>query len=176
MEQRQHAVDHVVRADVTFRGATLIEVRLQTAVCEHRRPGRARSTAGEHQRRELRVVDVDDVDRRCREQVVESDDPVGVRSRFGHDGDLDRRHGCPVDVRPVDGTELVDHNDPRVDDDQLGLQFGPRARRVEWHGDRAQADRGKVSDREVREFPTTIATRSSAPTPLAARPPRNAAT
>ena len=77
VEQREHAVDHVVGADVALRGAALVEVRLQVAVGEHRRTGRAGRAAGEHQHRELRAVDVDRLDGGSGEEVVEGHDVAG---------------------------------------------------------------------------------------------------
>ena len=151
VEQRQHAVDHVVGADVALRGTALIEVGLQVAVGEHRRAGRAGGSAGEHEHRDLRAVDVDRLDGAGREQVVEGDDVVGAAARrVGEHDHLDRRHRGAVDVRPVDGAEVVDHDGASGDDRQLGLEFGTGAGRVERHGDRSETDGGEVGDHEVR--------------------------
>ncbi len=149
VEQRQHPVDHVVVADVALGGEALLQVGQQVCVGQHggaRRPGGA---AGEHECCEVSSLDLDDVDRVGGQQIVERDHIVDARDRLGGHGCLDRRRGCLVDLRPVGCTQLVDDHDTGADHCEFRLQFGSRARRIEWHRDRTQADGGEVGHDEV---------------------------
>ncbi len=149
VEQRQHPVEHVIAADVSLGRSALIEVGSKVRVGEHGRARRPGGSAGEHQSCKMVAIDLDDVDRRCSQEIVERHHTFDLPIGLGHDRHLDRRHGCTIDVRPVGGAVLVDDHDAGADHGQLGLQFRTGARRVERHGDSTQPDGGEVRHDEV---------------------------
>ena len=115
---------------------------------EHRRLGRAGRAAGEHQRGDVVGRDAGDGQRLAGRHVVERDGAVdGVAVDGDHVLDASARAARSTE-RHVAGRAAVDDDGDGVDDGQLLLQLGRRARRVERDGDGAEADHGQVGDDE----------------------------
>ncbi len=157
---------------------TLLDVRRQVAVGEHRRSWRAGGPAREDQHREMARRHVDAVDGLAGQQPIERHQlrAAGRRvagRRIGGDDRGDRRHRRPIDARPRDGTRPFDHHHLGTD----GRRSGSATPGPGWWGSAARSrlrGRGRRDRprRSARRCCRASATRSPDSTPSAASPPR----